>query len=88
MNQSYVTWRMFLGGAIWGSLLGFLVGSLLGTIYGILRGDIALGLDGAIWGSGILTVLGAGYGWFLSRSTRSRQNHETLAVRVPDESNS
>jgi hypothetical protein len=56
--------RLVAGGGICGGFLGIFCGALLGTLYGVWISDLSVGLDGALIGSAVLAVLGAGYGLF------------------------
>jgi hypothetical protein len=42
--------------------LGVILGALGGAMYGAFRGDVSLGLDGAVFGAALATAGGAVFG--------------------------
>jgi hypothetical protein len=57
--------RLALGGGLGGGFLGTFAGGLVGVIWGVAQGDLALGLDGAVWGSLLAACVGTVYGGLL-----------------------
>jgi predicted lipid-binding transport protein (Tim44 family) len=72
--------RYAIGGAAWGAMLGVLLGALSGSLYGLCRGNIALGLDGALVVGAFLSVVGALYGAGVGFHDPERPPSEPIAA--------
>ena len=85
MSRAVLVFRMSLGGAICGGFLGILAGVACGVVYGAWRGDVSLGLDGALLGGGALAVAGALYGAVLGWAERGSSEPVSREGRIAPE---
>jgi len=65
--------RLCSGGAVLGAFVGAFAGALIGGGLGAIRGDLSLGLDGAVCGSLPAAFLGGCYGLTLAVRSRRRR---------------
>jgi hypothetical protein len=66
MNGARAVLQMALGGAVCGSFLGLFAGGLLGAIVDGCCDNVSIGLDAALWGSGVGVLGGTLIGMLLA----------------------